>query len=164
VKKGTSGQATIHVDAPSEQVYAMVSDVTRMGEWSPETYRCEWLDGATGPAVGARFRGRNRSSGLLRVPVRWSTTPRVTAADPGREFAFVTNALLGSSDMTKWTYRFEPAPGGGTEVTESFEMMQDLPWYIRLGELAMGQRDRKGMLEKAMGETLERIKKVAEAG
>src|SRR3954467_15899573 len=60
--KGTRGEAAVHVDAPPETVYAVVSDVTRMGEWSPETVRCEWLGGATGPAVGANSRGRTRGA------------------------------------------------------------------------------------------------------
>jgi hypothetical protein len=54
-----------------------------MGEWSPETYSCTWIHGATGSVVGARFKGRNRR-GLL----RWSNTPEVIAAESGREFAF----------------------------------------------------------------------------
>ena len=56
----------------------MVSDVTRMGEWSPETIRCTWIDGATGPAVGARFKGTNR-----RGIFRWSTKPEIVVADRG---------------------------------------------------------------------------------
>ena len=34
-----------------------MSDVTKIGSYSPETFEAQWLDGATGPAVGARFRG-----------------------------------------------------------------------------------------------------------
>jgi len=95
----------VHVDATPERVYAVVSDVTRMGEWSPETKKCEWLDGVTGPAVGARFKGSNK-----RGLVSWSTKPRVVAADPGREFAFDVDT------DTRWTYRFAP-DGDGTMVT-----------------------------------------------
>ena len=56
----TNDEVTIDVSAPPERVYGLISDITRMGEWSPECRRCEWIDGATGPAVGARFRGHNR--------------------------------------------------------------------------------------------------------
>lgn len=56
----TTGQARIEIDASPQRVYELVSDITRMGEWSPECYRCEWLDGATTATVGARFRGHNR--------------------------------------------------------------------------------------------------------
>lgn len=48
MRKGTSGEVHVHVDAPPEIVYGVVSDVTRMGEWSPETVKCAWLDGAVG--------------------------------------------------------------------------------------------------------------------
>jgi len=159
MKKGTRGEATLHVSAPPETLYELVSDVTRMGEWSPETVRCRWLDGATGPTVGARFKGTNR-----RAFMRWSTKPRVVAAEPGREFAFVVNLVVFQRAMTKWRYQFEPAAGGGTDVTESFEMVNDLPWYISFSERSlMGIKDRKADLIAGMQRTLERIKAVAEA-
>lgn len=158
VKKGTTGEARLYVSAPPEKVYELVSDITRMGEWSPETIRCRWLDGATEPAVGARFKGTNRR-GLM----RWSTKPRVVSASPGREFAFVVNLLVFHRDTTKWRYRFEPNPDGGTDVTESFEMLADLPWYISFGErFVIGIKDRKTDLEENMRRTLERVKAVAE--
>ena len=157
MKKGTRGEASLHVNMPPETVYALVSDVTRMGEWSPETVRCRWLDGATEPTVGARFKGTNRR-GLM----RWSTKPRVVAAEPGREFAFVVNLMVFDREMTTWRYRFEPAADGGTDVTESFEMMDDLPWYISLSERLMGVKDRKADLEAGMQRTLGRVKAAAE--
>jgi hypothetical protein len=158
MKKGTIGEARLHMNVAPEKLYALVSDVTRMGEWSPETVRCRWLEGATGPAVGARFKGSNR-----RGLIRWSTTPRVVAAEPGREFAFVVSLVLVNREMTKWSYRFQPAADGGTDVTESFEMMNDLPSYIALVERSlMRVKDRKTDLEAGMQRTLERIKTVAE--
>ena len=45
----TNDEVTIDVSAPPERVYGLISDITRMGEWSPECRRCEWIDGATGP-------------------------------------------------------------------------------------------------------------------
>ena len=158
MKKGTRGEARIHVSAPPEKIYELVSDVTRIPEWSPECIRAEWIGGATGPTVGARFKGSNKNRF-----VRWSTKPRVVAADAGREFAFVVPAVIGSKDLTKWAYRFQPATDGGTEVTESFEIMNDLPGYITFGDrYVLGIKDRKADLEANMHKTLERIKKAAE--
>jgi uncharacterized protein YndB with AHSA1/START domain len=156
MKKGTTGQARLHINASPETLYDLVSDVTRMGEWSPETKGCRWLDGASEPVVGARFRGTNRR-GLL----RWSNKSRVIAAEPGREFAFITGLMGLGRDMTKWRYRFEPADGG-TEVTESFEMVNDRPWVMSFGDRLARIEDRKADLEAAMAHTLERIKAVAE--
>jgi hypothetical protein len=158
MKKGTTGQARVHVSAPPEKLYDLVTDVTRMGEWSPETVRCEWVGGATGPAVGARFKGANRNKFM-----RWSTKPRVVVAEPGSEFAFVVPAIVGSKNLTKWTYRFEQATDGGTDVTESFEIMNDLPGYINFGDrYILGIKDRKADLEANMRQTLERLKSAAE--
>ena len=126
-----------------------------MGEWSPECRSCEWMDGAVGPAVGARFKGSNR-----RGIIRWSTTPRVVVADPGQEFAFVTGHR--GRDMTKWTYRFEPV-AEGTTVTESFEMLRDMPWYYRFADrYLMGVKNRTADLVSNMEATLQRLKTAIE--
>jgi Polyketide cyclase / dehydrase and lipid transport len=154
MKAGTTGEATVHIAVNPDKLYDLVSDVRRMGEWSPECTRCEWLDGASGPAVGARFKGTNKR-GLF----SWSTKPKVVTADPGRAFAFTT-AHMGR-DMTKWSYRFEPA-GDGAAVTESFEILADIPWYFTLGERLMGVKDRKADLEAGMRATLDRLKVAAE--
>lgn len=157
MKRGTTSTVREHIEVTPEVIYDLVSDVTRMGEWSPECVACEWVDGATGPVVGARFRGRNRH-GLA----RWSNRPRVIAAERGREFGFVATDPLGR-DMTRWTYRFDPTPTG-TDVTESFEMVRSIPLYIRLTDRwLMGVKDRKADLEANMQRTLAAIKVTVEA-
>lgn len=75
---------SVEISAPPERVYDLVSDITRMGEWSPECRSCRWTGGASGPAVGARFKARNKG----RRGMSWFNTPTVTVADSGREFAF----------------------------------------------------------------------------
>jgi Polyketide cyclase / dehydrase and lipid transport len=150
--KGSGVETHVHVEAPPEVVYGVVSDVTRMGEWSPETVKCEWLDGAVGPAVGARFKGANK-----RGIARWTTKPRVVVADPGREFAFDVDTDC------RWTYRFE-VDGTGTKLTESFVMLRDLRWYYAFFERhLMRVKDRRADLEHGMNVTLERIKRVVES-
>ena len=87
----------------------------------------------------------------------------MVAAEPGREFAFVVNLVIFQREMTTWRYQFHPAADGGTDVTESFEMMNDLPSYISFFERRLlGIKDRKADLEEGMRRTLERIKAVAE--
>ena len=76
MKKGTSGKAATTIAVLPQVLYDLVSDVRRMGEWSPECRRCEWIDGAIGPAVGARFKGSNAHG-----HARWSTTTKVVAAE-----------------------------------------------------------------------------------
>ena len=138
------GEVSEHIDAPPDEVYALVSDVTRMGEWSPETVSCEWVDGATGPAPGAKFKGRN-----ARGWMKWSTTPEVVTAEPGREFAFRT------SD-TVWRYRLEPE-NGGTRVTESYEVER----YNLLFKLVSPVKRRQPEMTEGMRTTLQRLKAVA---
>ena len=106
------GSVTVHFAAAAAEVWDLVSDVTRIGEFSPETFEAGWLDGATGPRAGARFRGHVRRNG--RWPVYW-TTCTVTVSDPGREFAFEVN-----NGWVRWSYTFARL-GGGTELTESWD-------------------------------------------
>jgi hypothetical protein len=145
--------------APADRVWDLVSDVTRIGEFSPETFEAQWLDGATGPRAGARFRGHVRRNG--RGPVYW-TTCTVTVADPEREFGFSVGGL-GSSIANTWRYLLEPAPASpgepGTDVTESFEMPATLPNRI-YWSLAGPARLRTNL--DGMRATLERIKAVVE--
>lgn len=141
------------IDASPQTVYALISDVTRMGEFSPETRGAAWLGGATAPVVGARFKGRN-GIGIL----RWSTKPTVTAADAGRRFAF---DVPGPSH-SQWSYDLEPLPAGGTRVTESIAQSQPLPLAIRLMQRAAGVTDRAEHLRGGMMTTLDRLAAAAE--
>jgi hypothetical protein len=102
---------SIIIDRSPDDLYDMISDVTRMGAWSPVCKDCWWDDGA-GPEVGAWFTGRNE------LPERtWETRSEVVAAERGREFAFVVNGT-----WTRWGYTLVPVDGG-TEVTESWELL-----------------------------------------
>ena len=150
-----NGQVTIAIAASSERVYALVSDITRYGEWSPENRGGRWLAGAGGPAVGARFKGKNHRR------ISWSTTCTVLAAEPGREFGFG----VGKSADTVWRYTIEPTPEGASTVTESYETVEPGTVEKFLVRLATGVRwDRRaGDLERGMRTTLERLKAAAES-
>ena len=149
------GSVTVQMAASADRVWDLVSDITRVGEFSPETFEAEWLGGASGPEVGARFRGHVRRNG--RGPVYW-TVCTVVACDPGHEFAF---AVAGPGRMTvnTWRYQLEPS-AGGTDVTESFELA-DTPLirlYWMIAGFARGRTNLDGMRV-----TLERIKAVTES-
>ena len=147
----TKGEASIEVGASPERVYDLVADLSRMGEWSPECHRVEWLEGAAGPTVGARFRGYNHIG-----PIRWTAEGRVTVADRGQEFSFRTEDK--GREMTQWQYRFEQA-GAGTRVVESYQLIWE-PLWIRVADLFM-PRDRQ--LARGMKRTLERVKAAVES-
>jgi hypothetical protein len=104
------GSVVIEGVAP-EQVWNLVSDVTRTGDWSPENTGSRWRGGATGPAVGARFQGTNRNGIFY-----WRTTAVVLAADTGRRFAFDVSAI--GVPISRWDWTMEPAPGGTTVSLE----------------------------------------------
>src|ERR1700742_3127823 len=103
--------------APPQKVWDLVRDVTRIGSYSPETFKAEGIEGAPGPAVGARFRGHVKRNGV--GPVYW-TNCTVSACEPGRAFAFGVGAP-GKKVLTVWRYDIVPAEGG-SDVTESFTL------------------------------------------
>jgi polyketide cyclase/dehydrase/lipid transport protein len=142
------------ISASPDRIYQLVSDLPRMGQWSPECERVEWLGGTTVAAEGDRFVGHNRGGpfGMM----RWSRRGRVLAADPGREFAFVTEE--GGRESTVWRYRFETLEEG-TRVTESYEVRW-IPAWARLLDIPT---NRHRELHEAMGHTLGRLKTAAEA-
>lgn len=148
------GSVTVHMDAPPSVVWDIVSDVTRIGEFSPETFEAEWTDGFTGPEVGAHFRGHVKRNGV--GPVYWSAC-KVTSCEPEQDFGFAVYG--GGKRLNTWRYRLV-ARDGGTEVTESFELPASKPTkvYWALLGWARGRTNRKGMQQ-----TLERIRTVAEA-
>ena len=149
-------EVSIDIEASPDELYALVSDITRMGEWSPECRRCTWAKGATGPAVGARFRARNKGR---RGPA-WFNTPTVTAADPGRGFAF-NRSGPGIGSYT-WRYVMTPT-ASGTTLTESYDVEKPLPALMSwLTEKWVGSDDRDGDLRRGMETTLQRIKAAAE--
>jgi dimethylaniline monooxygenase (N-oxide forming) len=148
-------EVSLRIDAPAEALYDLVSDVSAMGRWSPECTGGTWLGGASGPEVGARFRGSNR-----RGWVRWWTTNEVVAADPGREFAFETK-----QSGTRWGYRFDPEGDGATTVTEWREPFKERPRSARLVSALLlgGVEEHDDEMRQGMRATLERIKAAAES-
>ena len=145
---------SIVVARSPEAVYDMVSDVTRMGEWSPICTACWWDDG-DGPRVGAWFTGRNE------MPERtWETRSQVVAADRGREFAFEVN-----SGWVRWGYTFTPVDSG-TQVTESWEFLPTgiAGFHDRYGNGAEAQiANRTEAAHRGIPVTLAAIKKAAES-
>ena len=123
-----------------------------MGEWSPECYRCEWLDGATAAATGARFRGYNR-----RGRYRWERTAVIETADRGRKFAFTTVNDRTGRHETHWQYTLEPSPSG-TVLTESFQFL----WCSLANRTAEMFVPRGRQVNRGIEETLRHIKRAAE--
>lgn len=147
---------SLRMDAAPDEVFALVSDVTRTPEFSPEILACTWLDGATGPVVGARFKARNK------VPNRpaWNNRPVVTAVEPARRFAFARTERFAGT--VEWTYQFEP-DGDGTLVTESYDVTKPLSpvgWFV-IGGL-FGRKDRRTDLRRGMEQTLQRMRETVE--
>jgi hypothetical protein len=149
-------EVSLHMEARPEDVYALVADVTRMPEFSPEVLECTWLDGATGPAVGARFKATNKVGNRP----SWHNKPVVTVVEPARQFSFARTEKFAGT--VEWTYRFE-VDGDGTLVTESYDVTTELSpigWFV-IGVL-FGRKDRRADLHAGMETTLQRMRAAVE--
>jgi uncharacterized protein YndB with AHSA1/START domain len=142
------------IKADPDRLYDLVSELTEMGRWSPENTGGRWVGGATGPAVGARFRGNNRSGWR-----RWSTTATVTEAERGKRFVF--KVTFAGVPIAEWAYEFAGA-GSATTVTERWTDLR--PWWMDKGSApVMGVWDRPEHNRKNMEATLEALKRGAES-
>jgi uncharacterized protein YndB with AHSA1/START domain len=151
--KPLTREVSLHIDAPVETVWDLVSDVTRIGEFSPETFEARWRHGWSGPEVGAKFKGHVKRNGV--GPTYWSAC-QVTECVTNEVFEFA----VGTDDLTvnNWGYRLAP-DGTGTRVTEYFRLEPSLvmrAYWTLLGPLR-GRTNERGMRT-----TLERMKAVLE--
>jgi uncharacterized protein YndB with AHSA1/START domain len=147
------GEVSLHMEAPPAKVWELVSDVTRIGEFSPETFEARWRRGYDHAEAGAKFKGHVKRNGV--GPTYWSPCT-VTVCEPERVFEF----SVGTDDvaLNNWGYRLEP-DGTGTLVTEYFRLEPKLPlrlYWTLLGTLR-GRTNERGMRT-----TLERMKQVVE--
>ena len=136
------------IAAAPEAVYAAISDVTRMGEWSEECYACEWHEGFDGPAVGAVFDGHNRNG-----THEWTTQGTVVEAEPGRAFAF--ECTSSGFHYATWGYRIEPTEGGCRVVEWSEDLRPESA--LEYSKQISGIDDRAGRNRQTMSTTLERL-------
>ncbi len=142
-----TARAEVVIPVPPAEVYAAVADVTRMGRWSPECYRCEWDDAATGPVPGARFRGSSRSG-----VVRWTRECVVTVAEPGAEFTFRTLRRGRYFDSTTWRFVLTAVPGGT-------RLVQTMALSAGRGMMTLERvSGRERAMPAAMAATLDRIR------
>lgn len=102
---------SVVIDKGREEIYALVSDVTRMGQWSPQCRACWWDDPDAGPVVGAWFTGRNENAERT-----WETRSQVVQADPGSAFAWEVN-----NGWVRWGFTLAAGDENGTtKLTQSW--------------------------------------------
>ena len=155
-----SCEVSIRIAAPPETVWALVSDVSRVGQWRAECVGAQWIDGASGPAVGARFVGQQ-----VREDRKWETTSVVMEAEPGRTFDWV----VGDPDNPSARWRYELSPDDGGTVLSYRVVMGPGPSGLTAVIAQMPDREER-IIENRLGEhrrnmtnTLAAIKAVAEA-
>ena len=148
---------SVHIDAPADVIWSLISDLPRMGEWSPFCIGARMGGNGAAPAPGTRFTGRNRNGWH-----RWNTKCTVVASVPGREIAW-TVVFFGFS-VAFWQYRLAPADGGGTDVTESWRDLRTFPlFHFKLAvRLVTGARDVLANTDAGIRATLGQLKAAAE--
>ena len=146
-------QAAVTVQAPAERVWALVSDLPGMGALSPENQGGRWLGGATGPAVGVRFRGRNANGWR-----RWSTTAKVTRCEEPVAFVFDVSSF--GLPVSTWSYVIDAAEGSCT-VTETWTDRR-AGWFAAVSGVVTGVTSRAEATRAGIEATLSAVQKAAE--
>ena len=147
--------ATTTIAASPEAVYDIVSDITRVGEWSPETYKAEWVE------PGARFNGTNKTAAF-----EWTTPCVVTSSERGKRFAF---DVIGGEDGNgaSWSWDIAAADVGST-LTQTFELGPSLGGFRGFGrgmddaQIADLVKNRVVELESGIATSLAKLKALAE--
>ena len=141
-------EITRDIAASPEAVYAAISDVTRMGEWSEECHACEWHEGVDGPGVGATFDGHNRNG-----EHEWTSKGTVVEAEPGRSFVFECSMF--DFHFSTWGYRIEPTDTG-CRVTEWSEDLRPES-ALEFSKKMSGIDDRTERNRQTISGTLDRL-------
>ena len=108
-------EVRIWIDAQPARVWELVSDIELMPAMSSELQSVEWLDGADGPALGARFTGRSRHEAMG----EWETTSHVIELEPEQTFGWAVGDP--AEPAAVWRFRLEPKDSG-TELSEWMQM------------------------------------------
>lgn len=151
---GAVDTASIHVSAPPEEVWDVVSDLDHIRTWSPECFRVRWTGSPTGPVVGARFLGFNRQGWR-----RWFTRNIVEESERGSVFAFLTR-----DNKTRWAFRMAP-DGDGTLLTQTRTLPARRPFGPKMAIVLFlgGLETHNTHMRENMQQTLTRVKELAEA-
>lgn len=146
-------EASIDIDAPPAQVWALVTDIPRMASWSPQVKRTKVKGGVV--RHGATFSNLN-GQGLL----RWPTAGKVVRFEPHRDFAFRIK-----ENRTVWSFELADNGHGGTTLTQRRELPQGISRLsLVLTRVVLGGVEGfTRRLESGMAETLAKIKAEAEA-
>lgn len=147
---------SVRIAADPHVVWSMVTDLPSMGALSPENIGGRWVDGATGPALGAKFRGVNRNGDR-----QWWTRVRITVYEPERRFTFDVRSPFGVR-VSRWGYEVTPTEDGCL-LTEHWYRVGS--WFVRrfLGPRVTGRADRPGFNTESIEHTLAAVKSRAEA-
>ncbi len=156
-----SHSESVRIDCPPAEVFAIVSDVTRVGDLSPVCQTGTWDDAARAGETGAWFTGHNAIG-----DISWDTRCKVVVSNPAREFSFVNFGPSGDVELVRWGYTFEES-GHGTDVTESWQVLPAYPDFVRAGDQNIDVEARlDGMAQMArdgIKATLASLKRIAES-
>jgi uncharacterized protein YndB with AHSA1/START domain len=144
-------QAQIDINAPVGKVWELVSDLSRMPQWSPQ---CRLMKSRGPLRQGAKTLNLNRRNRMW-----WPTTSRVTEVIPEKKLAFRVN-----QNNTIWSYELEPTDTG-TRVVETRHAENGVTAFSNMSVNALmgGVPSFERELVDGMNQTLARIKVAAES-
>ncbi len=145
-------RAEVTVGASPDKVWAILTDLKQMPDWSPELVRMLPLK-TGGLRVGQWYLGINR-----RKAVVWPTRSVVAEVDSGRSLAWDTKTT-----GARWIFELTPE-GDGTRLVQRRPVPKRLTGLAKAFAAAFlgGIGEHADELEQGMRHTLEGIKAAAE--
>lgn len=161
---------SVLVDCAVDQAWALIADVTRMGEFSPECVAVRWTRGSA-PVVGNSFDGTNLAvlgTEERRVEAEWTRPCTITRCEPNKVFAYTVGDRYDGTPASEWEFELSRTEDGACRIVQTFRHRGDGLSGIRVQADADPQRAeeivaaRTDDLATGMRETLSRIKQSLE--
>jgi Polyketide cyclase / dehydrase and lipid transport len=155
-----TAEVAVIVEAPVERLWALVTDINLPARFSSEFQGAQWLD--DGPAVGARFTGRNEHPAIG----SWVTTCVVTRCEVNEVFEWA----VGAADEASARWRFELEPAGDGVLLRQWCQIGPAPSGLTPAIQAMPDKEERLVARRLaefrnnMQATVEGIRQIAEAG
>lgn len=158
--------AQIEVQCTSSAAWNLISDVTRIGEFSPECVDAWWVPGRPAGWVGGRFEGRNRRVDGEEV-YEWVRPCDVVVWQPERAFSWTVGDRYDGTPASRWSFSIRAGASGVTLRQDFWHEADGLSGLRHMAEAAPAEAsriasDRIVALGDGMTETLQRMKTVLE--
>ena len=164
-----NASASVEVACTPLAAWELVTDIERIGEFSPECIAARWIGGASGPSAGACFEGTNRvTDEAINSEYIWIRPCTVTTTQPPERFSYTVGDRYDGTPATCWDIEIE-LTATGCRITQRFHHLpRGLSGVRQRADDDPAQAEaivnaRVQGLSNGMTQTLQRMKRLLES-